>query len=98
MITRSPWLPFDETIIHRIPETTGVFELGDMEKNVIFLGCADHVDLRQRLLEVFTLGGRSMPPTPRWFRYEETYKPHTVFRSIVRDLRSLGTSPIHIDF
>lgn len=97
MIDKSPWLPFEEDVIHRIPDAAGVFELADLDKQVIFLGCADNVLLRERLLDMYERGDKRVPPAPRWFRYEETHKPHLVFRSIVRDLREHGIRQVGLD-
>lgn len=97
MIDKSPWLPFEEDVVHRIPDAVGVFELGDIDKQVIFLGCADNMLLRERLLEMLEHGDKRVPPAPHWFRYEETHKPHLVFRSIVRGLREQGRREVRLD-
>jgi len=97
MIDKSPWLPFDMDTISRVPEATGIFELGDVGHAVVLVGCADRELLRDRLLALAKRrkhpGGRA----PSWFRYEETHKPHAAFRKIVTALRANGGPEVAID-
>lgn len=76
MPIRKPWTSFDPSQLRRLPAALGVYELGDEEGNVIYIGCAggrDAFGLRGRIAHHFDPAQESNPviqERARLYRYE----------------------------
>lgn len=70
MPIRQPWLDFKTEAIKTIPDSSGVFELGDTAKNVIMIKGADK--LQQTLIELKNSGEPSLDGA-LFVRFEEDF-------------------------
>ncbi|MBI4289005.1 MAG: hypothetical protein HY671_11330 [Chloroflexi bacterium] len=69
MPIRKDWIEYNAANVSQITEKDGVVELGDAEKNVVFIGGG--ASLRQLLQE--HLDGADRFEKAKFFRYEEVF-------------------------
>lgn len=69
MPIRKDWIEYKAENVAQVAETDGVIELGDGEKNIVFIGGG--TNLRQLLQE--HLDGEGRFEKARSFRYEEAF-------------------------
>ena len=70
MPIRQPWLDFKTEVIKTLPDSSGVFELGDQAKNIVMIKGADNV--QQTLLELKNSGEPSIEKV-LYVRFEEEF-------------------------
>lgn len=70
MPIRQPWLDFKTEAINALPESNGVFELGDQAKNVIMIKGTEN--LKKTLLELKNSGEPSIEKA-QFLRFEEDF-------------------------
>ena len=69
MPIRKDWIEYNTDNINQVVEKDGVVELGDAEKNIVFIGSG--ADLRKLLQE--HLAGAERFEKVKFFRYEEIF-------------------------
>jgi hypothetical protein len=101
MLERKPWQPLERTRVERVPATVGVYELGDEEGRVVYIGAAgarEPFGLRGRLLRHLNPGSeinRVIRERARLFRYEVNVQYTTRWIELLkRFLSECGRLPV----
>ena len=92
MSSSKNWVVFDAESVSTVPDTAGVYQLADQEKNIVYI--AGVPNLRQGLEESLTSGESVRLEDARLFRYEEAFM-YSVRESelIQRFIREKGRMP-----
>jgi hypothetical protein len=82
------WVPFNADAAAVVPDGPGVFEVANLVRNILYIGCADG-SLRTRLNSLFQ-PGNPLPSAPGGYyvRYEQTANEAEAFAHRMMSYRS----------
>ena len=92
------WVPLTPENVARLPAHLGVFELGDADGQVIYIGCANgrtRFGLREAVGEVLSSAVSGAIPGATSFRVESTMAYHSRVRELLQTyLHDRGSLPL----
>ena len=92
------WVPLTPENVARLPAHLGVFELGDTDGQVIYIGCANgrtRFGLREALGDILASADREAIPGATSFRVESTMAYHSRVRELLQTyLHDHGSLPM----